>query len=124
MSFLNKAEAIANARIEIVYNHWYVPHYTRSIPQQGILSKQILSKTPTDLGYIEPSVSMKGVKNQNLWNFELGSQGSILVPVWINVSFQQRDRQDSQNLYIDTFSDCQFLVFNALSERKNTLMLA
>ena len=28
---------------------WYVPHYTCSISQQGILSKQTLSKTPTQL---------------------------------------------------------------------------
>ena len=25
------------------------------------------------------------------------------VPIWINIGFQQRDRQDSQNLNNDTF---------------------
>ena len=48
-AILNKAEAIADARIKIVQNHWYVPHYTASVPQEGILSEQILSRRPTEL---------------------------------------------------------------------------
>ena len=73
----------------------YVPHYIPSIQQQGILSKQILSKTPTELMYVERSVFMKEVNNQNLWNFELGSQESMTFPIWIITGFQQRDEQDS-----------------------------
>ena len=46
---------------------------------------------------------MKEVNNQNLWNFELGSQENTNVPVWIFIGFQQQDRQDSQNLNNDTF---------------------
>ena len=46
---------------------------------------------------------MKEVNNQKLWNFELGSQESVIVPVWIILGFQQRDRQDSQNLNDDAF---------------------
>ena len=46
---------------------------------------------------------MKEVNNQKLWNFELGSQESTNVPIWIIVGFQQRSRQDSQNLNNDTF---------------------
>ena len=60
--------------------------------------KQIINETPTELRYIERSVFMKEVNNQNLWNFELGSQESMNVPLWIILGFQQRDRQDSQNL--------------------------
>ena len=41
---------------------------------------------------------MKEGNNQNLWNFELGSQESMNVPMWIIVGFQKRSRQDSQNL--------------------------
>ena len=67
------------------------------------MSAQILSKTPTELRYVERSVGMKEVKNQNLWNFKLGSQESINVRVWIIIAFQQRDRQDSQNLIEVTF---------------------
>ena len=37
------------------------------------MSKQTLSKTPTDFRYIERPVFMKKVDNQKLWNFELGS---------------------------------------------------
>ena len=46
---------------------------------------------------------MKEVNNQNLWNFELGSQEKMNVPIWIILGFQQQHRQDSQNLNNDTF---------------------
>ena len=52
---LDKAVGIADARIKLNHLHWYVSHYTPSIQQQGILPKQILSKTPTKLRYIERS---------------------------------------------------------------------
>ena len=71
--------------------------------QQGIMSKQILNKTHTELRYVERSVFIKEKKNQKLWNFELGSQENMNVPLWIFVGFQQQDRQDSQNLNNDTF---------------------
>ena len=92
---------IADIKIDNI--RWYVPNYTPSIPQQSILSEQILSKTPTKLRYIEQSVFMKEVINQNQWNFELSSQESMNVSIWINVGFQQRNRQDSQNLINDVF---------------------
>ena len=66
-------------------------------------SNQILSKTPTELRFVEQSVFMKKVNNQNLWNFELGNQESMNVPIWIVIGLQQRDRQSSQNSNIDTF---------------------
>ena len=78
---IDKANAIGDARIKIDHIHWYVPHYTPSIQQQGTLSKQILSKTPTELRYVERSVFMKQVNNQNVWNFELGSQENMNVPI-------------------------------------------
>ena len=46
---------------------------------------------------------MKQVINKKLWEFELGSQESMNVPMWIIIGLQQRDRQDSQNLNEDTF---------------------
>ena len=108
---IDKANATADARIRIDHIHWYVPHYTPSIQQQSTLSKQILSKTPTELRYVERSVIMKEVNNQNLWNFELGSHENMNVPIWIIRRFQQRDRQDSQNLINDTF--CRLPVVSA-----------
>ena len=60
---IDKANAIADARIRIDHIHWYVSHYTPSIQQQNTLSKQILDKTPTELRYIERSVFMKEVNN-------------------------------------------------------------
>ena len=100
---LEKALSTAAARIKIDHIHWYVPHYTPSIQQQSILSKQILSRLPTGIRCVDRSVFIKEVKNQNFWNFELGSQENMKVPIWINKGFQQRDRQDSQKLNGDTF---------------------
>ena len=108
---IDKANAVADARIRIDHIHWFVPHYTPSIQQQSTLSKQILSKTPTELRYVERSVFMKEVNNQNLWNFELGSHENMNVPIWVIICFQQRDRQDSQNLNNDTF--CRLPVVSA-----------
>ena len=108
---IDKAGGIADARIRIDHIHWYVPHYTPSIQQQSTLSKQILSKTPTELRYVERSVFLKELNNQNLWNFELGSHENMNVPIWIVIKFQQRDRQDSQNLNNDTF--CRLPVVSA-----------
>ena len=65
--------------------------------------KQITDKIPTELRYVERSVFMEEVNTQNLWSFELGTQEGVNVPIWIIVGFQQRERQDSQNLANDTF---------------------
>ena len=108
---IDKANAVADARIKIDHIHWYIPHYTPSIQQQSTLSKQISSKTPTELRYVERSVFMKEVNNQNVWNFELGSHENMNVPIWIIIGFQQRDRQGSQNLNNDTF--CRLPVVSA-----------
>ena len=82
---------------------WYRSHYTPSLSQQTILSNQISSKVPRDLQKVERSVSMKKVMTQNLWSLEMGTQEGINFPIWTFVGFQQRDRQDSQNLNDDTF---------------------
>ena len=99
---LNKTEAIAEAIIDRI--RWYVPHYTPSIPQQFVLSKQTLSKTPTELRFIEKSVLMTEAINENLRNFELVTHENLNTPVWKINGFQQRNRQDSQNLYKDSFN--------------------
>ena len=44
---------------------------------------------------------MKEVKTQNI--IELGTQEGKNISIWIIVGFQQKDRQDSQNLDNDTF---------------------
>ena len=100
---LNKGNAINNAKIKINAIEWYVPHYTPSMQQQSILSKQIINKTPTQIYFVERSVSMKEVNTQNFWTFELGTQEGINIPTWIFVAFQQNGRQHDQNLNNDTF---------------------
>ena len=108
---IDKVAGIAEARIKIDHIHWYIPHYTPSVQQQTILFKQIKEEKPTELRYVERSVFMKQVNNQNVWNFELGSQANMNVPIWIFIGFQQQDRQDSQNLNNDTF--CRLPVVSA-----------
>ena len=100
---LNKANATNNGKINYNGKEWYVAHYTPSVQQQSILSKQILNKTPTQLQYSERSVFMKEVNTQNFWTFELGTQEGINIPTFIFVAFQQNDRQHDQNLNNDTF---------------------
>ena len=67
-NFLQKAVALADATTKIDHIHWYVPHYTPSIQQQGIVSKQSLRSTPTELRYVERSVLMEEVNTQNLYS--------------------------------------------------------
>ena len=50
---LDKAAGIDDARIKIDHVTWFVPHYTPSSQQQRTSSKEILSKSPTELRYIE-----------------------------------------------------------------------
>ena len=100
---VNKDNAIKLGRTKINAIQWYVPHYTPSIQQQSILSKQIINKTPTEINYPERSVFMKEVNTQNFWTFELGTQEGISFPSRIFVAFQQNDRQHDQNLNNDTF---------------------
>ena len=100
---LNKDNAINLGRIKINAIEWYVPHYTPSIQQQSILSKQIINKTPTEINYPERSVFMKEVNTQNFWTFELGTQEGIRIPSGIFVAVQQNYWQHDQNLNNDTF---------------------
>ena len=100
---LNKANATNIGKLKINAFEWYVPQYTPSIPQQSLLSKQILSKTATELQYVESSVFMTEVKTQKLRIFEIGTHEVINVHIWIVVGFKQKERQDSQKICKDTF---------------------
>ena len=84
---MNKNNAINLGRINKNAIEWYVPHYTLSIQQQSILSKQIINKTATEINYPERSVFMKEVNTQKFWTFELGTQKGINIPTWIFVGF-------------------------------------
>ena len=106
---LKKRNAINNAKYKINAKEWYVPHYTPSMQQQSILSKQIINKTPTQIQYPERSVFMKEVNTQIFWTFELGTQEGINIPIWIFVVFQQNDRQHDQILNNDTFVRLPFI---------------
>ena len=100
---INKGNAINNGKVRIIAIEWYVPHYTPSMQQQAILSKQNINKTPTQIQYQERSVFMKELNTQNFWTFELGTQEGINLPTWVFVAFQQNDRQHDQNLNNDSF---------------------
>ena len=100
---MNKNNATNTGEIKNNSIEWYVPHYIPLIPQQASISKQISRKHPTDLQYVERSVFLKEVKTQKLWSFELETQERINIPVWVLITFQQRDGQDSKNLKNDSF---------------------
>ena len=100
---LNKDNATNLRKVKINAIEWYLPPYTASMSQQALLSKQIINEIPTELQYIEKSVFMIEINTQSLWNFELGTQEGINVPIWIIIGFQQQDRQNSQNENNDTF---------------------
>ena len=89
---LNKTKATAIGKIKINSIEWYVPHYTASLKEQGILMNQITDKIPTEFRCVERSVFMKEVNTQNLWSFELGTQEGVNVPKGIIVGFQQSDQ--------------------------------
>ena len=91
---LKKDNVINKAKIKINSFEWYVPHYTVNISQQAILSKQILSRTTTELQHVQRSGFMKEADTQNSWIFELGTQEGTIIPIWPTISFQRRDRQD------------------------------
>ena len=65
--------------------------------------KHIRSKVATDIHYVGRSVSMQEVKNQKVWQFHLGTEEGINIPIFIIIGFQQHDRENSQNLNNDTF---------------------
>ena len=62
-----------------------------------------MSKTPTNIHYPGKSVFIEEVNTQNFWTFELSTQQSINVPIWVYVVLQQSDGQHDQNLNNDTF---------------------
>ena len=100
---MNEDNAINNDKIKINAIEKYVPLHISSISNQAIISKQILSKSPTELQYVERSVFMKEVNTENFWIFELSTQEGINSPIWIILAFQQRDRRDPEKLINDTF---------------------
>ena len=116
---LKRNNAINDARIKINNIHWYIPHYTPSIEQQAILFKQIQSKTPTQLQYLERSTFMKELRAQNLWNFKMGTQEGINVPVWFFVFFKQSAREIDQKLNNDTFCRLPVISRQCFSENEN-----
>ena len=100
---MNKDYAINKAKNKNKAIEWYIPRHIGTISQQDRLSRQILNRTPTELQYVETTVFMKEVNTQKLWTFELSTDEGINVPTWIIVGFQQKVKQDSQNLHNDTF---------------------
>ena len=100
---MNKDYSINNARVKINAIELFIPQFILSMSEQTILSNQIFKKIPTEPQYVERSVFMQEVNTQKLWIFELETQEGVNIPIWIVIGFQQRERQDSQNLNNDTF---------------------
>ena len=45
---------------------------------------------------------MQEVKNQKMWQFHLGTEEVVSIPIFIIIGFQQQDRENSQSLNNDT----------------------
>ena len=101
--FWEKTNATNNARIKINGIEWFVPHYSTSMQQQNLISKQILNRTPKELQYVARSILLKEVNTRNFWTFELGTLEGIHVTVCILIDFQQTDNKISQILNNGTF---------------------
>ena len=56
---LKKDNPINIGKIKNFAIEWYVPRFIPSIPQQALLSKQIISKTPTEFQFVERIVLWK-----------------------------------------------------------------
>ena len=84
---LNEDNALNKVKTKNNSIAWCVPRYRPSTQQQTMLLKQITSKTPTELKYVEGNVFMKEVNTQKYWSFELGTQERINVPIWIIAGF-------------------------------------
>ena len=56
---------------------------------------------------------MQEVENQKVWQFHLGTEEGVSIPIFIIFGFQQQDRENSQNLKNDTL--CRLLVTSAQS---------
>ena len=66
---LKKTPKLADVKKVVSSIDWYVPQYTTSNAQQGLLSKQILSKAPIELQYIGRSVFFGRCKQSKLMDF-------------------------------------------------------
>ena len=86
---LNEALTKPDASIKKDIVHMHLLHCTPSDPQQGVLYKKILSKTPTEIRCNQRSVFMTDVNDQNLWTFQLGSQLQMNVPIRMKVGFNK-----------------------------------
>ena len=97
-SLLKKFVALVDARIKIDHIHWYVPHHTLSIQQQGLLFTQILSENTYGASiYWETSFYGRREETKSM-EFWLGSQNNMSASIWRIIGFRQRYRQNLQIL--------------------------
>ena len=73
-------------------NDWSVPKKTPNIRQQALIKEYSHSKAPTQLWYIERSLSVENADAQNNWLFDLGQKVGIDVPIYFFAGFEIRDK--------------------------------
>ena len=76
---MKRAAATTIGKVVISSVIWYVPHYTPSVGQEAIVSKQVLSKAPTETNFIERSVFMEEANTENQWTFGTVSHERVNV---------------------------------------------
>ena len=88
----------------IIYDSsWYVPHYTPNMAHYAMLSKQVISRAPTEGFYPERSTFNKDVFNRNIWFFESSIGIETNVPFYVIVGFQKTSCLGDQNANNDVF---------------------
>ena len=70
----------------------YVSHYTPSVENQTLVTNVVLNKEPITMGYVERKVFTKQVNTNSSWNFELGVEAGMQLPIYVIVGFQSADR--------------------------------
>ena len=63
----------------------------------------IVSKTPTELSYINGSSFMKDLNTEYIWTFEPAVGDGIDIPIYVIAGFMQRDHLNRQHQNIDVF---------------------
>ena len=93
------------AKISIIELSILVPHYTPSEPSQLFISDLMLKKEPINQYYVERSSYSKPVTTNSNFQFVLGVESSIEIPIYIIIGFQSAERSGPNQLQNNAIFD-------------------
>ena len=74
----------------------YVEKITPNLDNQQLVPDQMLSKTPIEFYYEEPSVFRKKMKHAGMWELQLGIDSGKNFRSFVIIVFMENDKFDSQ----------------------------